>query len=270
MNHAQSHKYRHSFAVCAYGQSPYLRECIESVLNQSYGESEVFIATSTPSPWLDSIAQEYGLPVRVNTGEKGIGQDWNAAYAHAQGAYVTIAHQDDIYCPDYARTALRMLEVSRKPLLFFCDYGELRDGEVVTDSTNLKIKKLLLRGLRNGKNADSIAARRRALALGCSICCPAVTLAKENCPAKPYQTAMKCSLDWDTWEHLARLEGSFLYATEVLMYHRIHEESATTQLISDNTRSTEDREMYERFWPKPVAHLLAKLYTISLSSNNLS
>ena len=69
---------RHAFAICAYGQSPYLRECIESVLNQQDGDdhpvkSEVFIATATPSAWLDGIAADYGLAVVVNDGEH---EDW--------------------------------------------------------------------------------------------------------------------------------------------------------------------------------------------------
>ena len=35
----------------------------------------------------------------------GIGQDWNFAYSQATADYVTITHQDDIYCPRYASAA---------------------------------------------------------------------------------------------------------------------------------------------------------------------
>lgn len=51
----------HTFAVCAYGQSPYLRECLDSLREQSYQDSDVYISTSTPSEWLSGIAAEYGL-----------------------------------------------------------------------------------------------------------------------------------------------------------------------------------------------------------------
>jgi len=100
----------HAFAICAYGQSPYLRECIESVLNQQDDDgrpvrSEIFIATATPSAWLDGIASDYELAVIVNDGGHGIGQDWNFAYSQATADYVTITHQDDIYCPRYASAA---------------------------------------------------------------------------------------------------------------------------------------------------------------------
>ncbi len=261
--------YTHTFAVCAYKESPYLGACIESLRAQTYGESEIYIATSTPNDAIQKVADAYGLPVYVNTGEHGIGQDWNFAYNKAQGQYVTIAHQDDIYEPDYAATAISYLDRSERSILFFSNYGELRNGEKVDDTTNLRIKRFLLRGLENGKNSDRIGVRRRALSLGCPICCPAVTISKKACPEPPYRIAMKCSLDWDTWETLSKIEGDFWYSTEILMYHRIHQESATTELIEDNTRSTEDLEMLRRFWPRPLAACIGHFYAKSEKSNNI-
>lgn len=35
---------------------------------------------------------------------------------------------------------------------------------------------------------------------------------------------------------------------EILMFHRIHEQSETTNMIEDQTRTREDLEMYELFW----------------------
>lgn len=259
----------HSFAICAYGKSPYLRECIESVREQSLAGSEVLIATSTPSDWLEEIAREFELPVFVNTGEHGIGQDWNFAYSRASGKYVTIAHQDDVYCAGYACEAVAMLERTESSLMFFSNYGELRDGARVDSNDILEVKRRLLRPLEDARKASSIRVRRRAISLGNSICCPAVTLNASNVSERPFRTKMKCNLDWDTWEALSRRRGEFFYSPEILMYHRIHEESTTTSLIEDNTRSSEDREMFERFWPKPVAHMIGRIYARSERSNVL-
>lgn len=259
----------HSFAVCAYGESPYLRECLDSVFNQEQKGSEVFLATSTPSAWLDSIAEEYGISVYVNHGEHGIGQDWNFAYACAQGNYVTIVHQDDMYLPGYAAEALCVLDRHADSLIFFSDYGELRAGKRVDTSANLRIKRMLLHPLRNEKHGKVARFKRRALAFGSAICCPAVTFNRTTCPNPPFMTRMRCSLDWDTWEHLARLDGGFYYSDRILMYHRIHGGSATTELIANNTRATEDAEMFARFWPTPIARILARAYSTSEKSNDL-
>ena len=41
----------HTFAICAYKESPYLEECITSLMEQTV-KSEIFIATSTPNKLL--------------------------------------------------------------------------------------------------------------------------------------------------------------------------------------------------------------------------
>lgn len=55
----------HTFAICAYKESPYLEECITSLMEQTV-KSEIFIATSTPNKYIDDIAAKYNLKVYVN------------------------------------------------------------------------------------------------------------------------------------------------------------------------------------------------------------
>lgn len=257
----------HTFAICAYGQSPFLKACIESTLDQTLPGSEVYIATSTPSEWIRGIADEYGLPLHINTGDTGIGQDWNFAFSQSTREYVTIAHQDDIYCPAYAQTALGMLEAARKPIIFFCNYGELRNDVHVDDNKLLAVKRRLLAPLKDGRFSGSVFVRRRILSFGSAICCPSVTLSKSNCPNPPFRIDMKSNLDWGTWESYTRLDGDFLYSTAIGMYHRIHEDSTTSELIENNVRGGEDLEMFERFWPKPIAKLINSQYSKSEKSN---
>lgn len=259
----------HTFAVCAYKESPYLRECLDSVLSQKGQRSEVYVATSTPNAWIENLVQEYGLPLYVNEGDSGIGQDWNFAYSKATCDYVTIAHQDDIYCEDYARVAVERMDEADNPLIFFCDYGELRNGERVNANRLLTVKRILLRGLKDKKNSSRISVRRHALSLGSAICCPSVCISRVAFPEPPFKLGMKSNLDWDTWETISRREGDFCYAPQILMYHRIHEDSTTSQLIANNTRAQEDYEMLARFWPSPVAKMLYRLYSRGMGSNRL-
>lgn len=257
----------HTFAICAYGQSPYLPECIRSVLSQSEPGSKVFVATSTPSDWLDDIARAFNLPVYVNRGEQGIGQDWNFAYSKAMTPYVTIAHQDDVYCPDYAWSALRMLSQSSKPIIYFSNYGELRDGRRVDENRLLHIKRVLLHPLEDRANASKESVRRRVLSFGSAICCPSVTFCRSNCPVPPFRTQMRSNLDWDTWEGFCGLEGDFVYDKGIRMYHRIHEDSTTSKLIENSVRGQEDFEMLSRFWPEPIAKVIYHFYAAAMASN---
>lgn len=98
----------HTFAVCAYGESPYLEACLRSLKQQTV-KTNILIATSTPNSLIGRLSKKYDIPVFVNTGEHGITQDWNFAYAQAQTKYVTIAHQDDVYDKKYAEEMLRYM-----------------------------------------------------------------------------------------------------------------------------------------------------------------
>ncbi len=62
--------------------------------------------------------------------------------------YVTIAHQDDIYEPNYLKMIFGELKKGKDPIVVFTDYGELRDGEKVQKSTLLTIKRILLLPMR--------------------------------------------------------------------------------------------------------------------------
>lgn len=57
----------------------------------------------------------------------------------------------------------------------------------------------------------------------------------------------KSDLDWQAWEKFSRMEGSFAYDPEALMWHRIHGGSETSALIKDNTRTKEDLAMLSLF-----------------------
>ena len=261
-------KQRHTFAVCAYKESPYLGECIESLLNQEM-KSKIIVITSTPNDWISSICEKYDIPLYINEGEKGIVQDWNFAYHTSDTEYVTIAHQDDVYLPNYTLGIMKGLQKAEKPLIAFTDYGELRDGQAVHVNRNLKIKRLMLTPLKSFMLQKSRFVRRRILSLGCPICCPAVTFAKENLPETVFQKGYRSDEDWQAWEMISKYRGSYVYVDEISMYHRIHEESETSIIIGDNARSQEDYEMFCKFWPKPIAKILTKLYATSEKSNEL-
>ena len=262
----------HTFAICAYGESPYLRECIESVLHQEL-LTKVVIATSTPSEYLEKISREYGIKLYVNEkdiGHSNIANDWNFAYSCADTKLVTITHQDDIYFPRYAKVVIDGFNITGHPLIAFTDYAERRNGIDVTDNKLLNIKKIMLLPMRAHFFWNSKLVRRRILSLGSAICCPSVTFVKSNLPDQLFVPGYRSDIDWQAWEKISRMNGEFVYCHEALMSHRIHADSATTAIIADNDRTKEDYEMYCRFWPKWMARLLEHFYRDGEKQNNLS
>lgn len=258
----------HTFVICAYKESPYLEECVKSLKNQKQ-QSNILMVTSTPNEYIKKISQKYNIELRVNTGQGGIVQDWNFAYRQCGTSYITIAHQDDVYFKEYAVRAVKMLEQSKKPLIYFSDYCEIRNGRRVTNNRLLQVKRILLFPLKGRVFRGSTFVRRRSLSLGSAICCPAVTYAVKNLPDPVFTVRYRSDEDWEAWERISKLKGDFLYDCTIQMGHRIHEESETSLIIGDNARSLEDYEMFCKFWPAPIAKILTRFYSKSQKSNEL-
>lgn len=261
----------HIFAVCAYKESPFLEECVRSLMVQTE-QTSCIICTSTPNEHISEVADRWGLQLFARDGQPNIADDWNFAADCALGErgkpLVTIAHQDDIYLPEYAQAMLEAVDSVEKPLLFFTNYGELRNGIEVDNNQLLAVKRKLLAPFKLKAFRNSRTTRRRILAFGSAICCPSVTICTDNVDLPVFEKGMKSNLDWQAWERISREKGAFLYDPRILMYHRIHEESETSNLIKDDTRAAEDLFMYEQFWPKPIARLLNKGYAAGRESNN--
>lgn len=256
----------HTFVVCAYGESPYLEACVQSLLNQTM-RTNVVVSTSTPNSYISEIAGRYGLNLFINDGVPSISHDWNCALGHCSTPLVTIAHQDDVYLPEYAANVLGALSEEEHPLICFTDYGELRGERIADDSKLLNVKRMMLTPLKACKARTSRFIRRRILSFGSAICCPSVTYCLPNLPTPTFLGDMKCDLDWEAWERFSKLEGSFVYVPKILMRHRIHEGSETTALIEDDTRGREDLEMLKRFWPSSIARAINRFYARSQDSN---
>ncbi|MCR5214567.1 MAG: glycosyltransferase [Eubacterium sp.] len=260
---------KHTFVICAYKESPYLRECIESLKSQSL-ESNIIMVTSTPCVYLSDIAEEYRIPLFVNEGEGGITQDWNFGLSLVETKLATIAHQDDVYDEHYTEEFIKALKGSKKPIIIFSDYGEIRNGKKTTDVDMLKIKRLMLKPIIPRIFRGSRFVRRRILSMGDPICCPSVMYAMQNLKQPVFDNHFVCCEDWEAWEKLSRMRGDFIYIPKPLMYHRIHEESTTSKTLEAGGRIEENYEMFCKFWPAPIAKAINKFYTKSEDSNDLS
>lgn len=261
---------KHIFAILAYKESPFLQACIDSLKKQT-AQSEIIICTSTPSVFLENIAQANNLHLFINPQRKGIANDWNFALNSAKSEYVTLAHQDDIYHASYAQKILAAGEKFPNNLIIYSDYDEMVHKENTTflrkNSLNFFIKKIL--GELGFLGRTCLAKHKKYLLfLGSPIGCPAVTYHKSNLDTFAFDADFKINLDWKAWHDLAQKSGSFVWLRETLMTHRIHLESETSQGLKENNRQTEDLKMFTQFWPTPLAKLLSRLYALSYKNNN--
>lgn len=258
---------KHTFVVLAYKESPYLEDCIKSVINQSV-KSEVLIATTTKNKHIETLARKYDLKI-VEGKHTSIGGDFDFAISCGDTELVTCAHQDDIYDYTYAEEVIKNYEKYKNSLIIFPDYYEIRNEKKVYTNTNLKIKRVLLLSLRIKKLSGFKFIKRNALRFGNSISCPAVTFVKKNVPNKIFTCDLKCNIDWYAWEKLSKKNGKFIFINKKLMGHRIDDTTTTTEIINQGIRTKEDLYLLKKFWPDFIAKFLNKFYRNAEKSNNL-
>jgi len=258
----------HTFIICAYKNSPWIEDCIQSVLAQTVLH-KVLITTSTPSVWLDELATKYEIPLVVGEHLSGIAADWNFALSQVETTLATLCHQDDLLEPTYLQTALQQLNQAVDPLIFFSNYGEIRNHRAQKKTGNLFIKRALLLPIRVLGTLRSRILKRSILAFGNAICCPSVTYVMDRMVMPVFEHGLKSNLDWETWEKLSRTKGSFVYSRRILLWHRIHAESETTRTIESQQRTNEDLVILRKFWPTPIAKTIARIYALSERSNRI-
>ncbi len=258
----------HTFVICAYKENPHIVETIESLLNQTV-KSNIILSTSTPNDFLKDICEKYDLTMIVNPESKGAGADWNYGYNHAETDLVTMAHQDDFYEKDFLEKTLAYANRCNDIILLYTDYYELRVEEKVTRNRILRIKQWMNAPLGWKIFYHSKFIRRRSLSLGDAICCPSVTYNKALIGESPFDTKYINSCDYKTLVDLSKLKGAFLYIPIQLLGHRIYPGSATTKNLSENIRQKEDYEILCDFWPKGIARMINRVYSISEKSNEI-
>ena len=252
-----------TFVVCAYKECEHLEQCVRSLLAQSV-KAHILISTSTPNSHIRGIAEKYGIPLRINP-DGGQVKDYNFALNQADTALVMLMHQDDLIRKTFVESVLRHLNRADDPILAFTNYLEMHHDKVDRKaSTIILIKRLLLLPIRIPLIKRLPQIKRLIQLFGNPITHPTVVCVRDKLPKPCFREEYKASMDWDLWERLSREEGQFVYVPEVLLFHRMNEENQTAKLIRESSaRYDEELEIFCRFWPKPVARLIMKLYSLA-------
>lgn len=265
----------HAFVICAYKKSPYLEECIRSLMRQSV-KTDILLCTSTPCEYIEKLAGKYKIPVFVRDGESGIKEDWLFAWKTAGKDHrlVTIAHQDDRYHRNYVKYLLKAYQKYPDMTVFCSDYlvlkteeQSLRDGTRYPVETVLKagdlvrfVKKVLRLPLRIKGLADRTVVKKSALILGNSVCCPSCTYNHRMIGDEMFGSDFEFALDWDNLYELANMPGRFVCDEHALIAYRVHDGAATKQCIEDHRRSGEETAMYRKMWPEWAVKVLMHFY----------
>jgi|SRR5580658_1806279 hypothetical protein len=260
----------HTFAIPVYGAAPQLAALIGSLRAQAGERSQILLASSTPSAELEEIARRHAVELQINPRRIDIATDWNFALQAARTALVTLAHQDDLFAPDYVVRMAAALRRHAGALIAFSDYSEHTPQGARPANINLRVKRALRQRAFGAREClTEPRDKLRLLCFGNPICCPSVMFNRAPLGEFRFPQGLQTNLDWMAWLELARRPGGFVYVREPLVSKGVHAGSETTATIANRAREREDRALFEAFWPRPVAAALAALYRLGYRANRV-
>jgi glycosyltransferase involved in cell wall biosynthesis len=111
-----------SIIVPVYNGERYLRESLDSILNQSYPRCEVLVMDDASTDRTPEIIASYGERVRCfrQPQNRGIYGNMNDGAGLARGDYLAFYHSDDVYSPEIVAREVRFLERYLEAGAVFC------------------------------------------------------------------------------------------------------------------------------------------------------
>lgn len=259
----------HTFAVCAYKESPFLEECILSLVNQST-KSNIIMSTSTDNEFIRGLSVKYDIPLYINPGKGDMQGNWNFAYGMVKTPFVTIVHQDDYYYPEFAANILDGIAKYKDIIMMHTNYSDVVNGRVLRTNLNKRIKSFINFPVRFQFFARHAFFRKLALSFGNTICCPSVTYNKQLVGESPFHSTLAMAVDWELFYDLAAKKGTFVYYKKPLTCKRLHIDSETNETIQNGARYNDDVAMFSKMWPRPLVKIIVRFYKKSYTINDFS
>lgn len=232
-----------SVVIPAYNSAPFLREAIQSVLNQTLPPAEVLVVNDGSTDATAEIAESFGGPVRcLSQLNQGLSAARNRGISEARGEFIALLDADDCWLPGKLASQVELLRKQPAAVASFTltEYVD-RSGRVVRTSVapryNDMVEALLLFSCVIGPPSAGLIRRTAFDRVGL------------------FDTRFSQCADWDMWLRLAEA-GAVAYLDEPLTRYRLHDSnmSKDTELLERDTF-----RVLDSFFERPPSQRYASL-----------
>jgi len=213
-----------SVCIPTYNSAKYLRECIESVLAQTWTDFELVVSDNASTDATCQIVRSYSDPrIRLHRIEPfvGIAGNFNHALGLARGKYVKFLCYDDRLEPTCLEKQVAMLERNPALVLVTCGLRRIDAAGQTRDEVSWCTQERVL------NPGEVIAAN---LVYGNFIGLPSATLVRRESLTKagPFSDQFPQMMDVEMYLRLIQ-QGPVGHIPESLCAYRLHAEAMTTR-----------------------------------------
>lgn len=234
-----------SICIPTYNGEKYLKECLDTILSQSYTNIEIIMIDDCSKDKTCEIIEEYKtkdsrITLFRNEVNLGLVGNWNKSLTLAKGEWIKFVFQDDLITKDCIQ---KMYDASEGKSLVVSDRKFIYDEFVPIEikehySTNmLTLKKLVNTNVPvfiSSEKVSQFSADHISLNF---IGEPTAVLFKKNIIEKigVFNADLSQICDLEYWLRIATSEG-MVYIPEELISFRIHASSTTSQNVISGTK----------------------------------
>jgi glycosyltransferase involved in cell wall biosynthesis len=189
---------RVSVIMPAYNHAAYIRQAIDSVLAQSFGDFELIVHDDGSMDGTADVLRSMADPrlcLKVYATNQGAGISVNAALARARGEYVAILNSDDYFLPGKLEQQVRFLDANPSIAAVF-GWPHFVDEQ----SRPLAEERNPFRNLFEKRNQSREAWLRRFFVIGNALCHPTVMVRRSVYEEfGGYDARLAQLADYDMW-----------------------------------------------------------------------
>lgn len=218
---------RVTVAVPTYNGATYLREMLQSIQTQTHEDFRVICIDDASSDDSVAIAESLNVTVQRNPKRLGLAANWNRAIELARDSeYLVIAHQDDVYAPDFLARTAALLDERGEAFIAHTQARYIDHAGRPFDTPASRYKETFW---PKGETYERRGHEElRALLRGNYIICPAVMFRREAMEKiGPFNTRYAFVTDWEYWMRGVRAGFAVAGIAQKLLGWRRHDSTAT-------------------------------------------
>ena len=221
-----------SIIIPVYNGDNYLKEAIDSAINQTYKNIEIIVVNDGSIDETEKIALSYGNKIRYFKKENGgVSTALNFALKEMKGEYFSWLSHDDIYYPTKIADAINLLnEVNDENVIIFSDYEYIDENSKLIRSVKLnhnlileKPKYIFVHGLINGL----------------SLLIPKTAFDDFG----DFDVNMKAAQDYYKWYEFSK-KYKYVHLEKILVQTRVHSKQSTGHSLEYFSESDQVRIMF--------------------------
>ena len=269
-----------SIITASYNYEDYIKETIESIINQSYTNWELIIVDDGSKDNSIEVIQEYckkdsriKLFTHPNNENKGLAETVKLGLENASGEWIAFLESDDIFYPTAIEEKIKVVSENPKVKFIFSDvemFGDEEDIEYANNKFYIKHSKALKKGKPFRDFAPSFIKKNMIYTFSI------VMTTKEILKQCDFNSPVTSLLDHYLWSQIA-VENKFYYLDKKLTKWRRHKSSYIHKkienfeifidAISHNLKKRKSFKISILLLLERIKHSKQKLISIKIGKN---